>query len=35
MATRRFDQAIHDLDHNDDPQTTDAAEAALRLFKPF
>ena len=32
MANRKFDQALHDLDHNDDPQTTAAAEAALRVF---
>jgi acyl-CoA dehydrogenase family protein 9 len=32
MANRRFDQALHDLDHNDDSQTTEAAEAALRRF---
>ncbi|MBV8610053.1 MAG: acyl-CoA dehydrogenase family protein [Singulisphaera sp.] len=32
MANRRFDQALHDLDHNDDRQTTEAAEAALRHF---
>jgi acyl-CoA dehydrogenase family member 9 len=30
MANRRFDQALHDLDHNDDRETTAAAEAALR-----
>jgi acyl-CoA dehydrogenase family member 9 len=32
MANRRFDQALHELDHSDDPQTTAAAEAALRAF---
>jgi acyl-CoA dehydrogenase family member 9 len=32
MANRRFDQALHELDHNDDPQTTAAAEAALRAY---
>ena len=32
MANRRFDQALRDLDHNDDPQTTEAAEAALRTY---
>jgi alkylation response protein AidB-like acyl-CoA dehydrogenase len=32
MANRRFDQALYDLDHNDDPQTTTAAEAALRRY---
>jgi alkylation response protein AidB-like acyl-CoA dehydrogenase len=30
LANRRFDQALRELDHNDDPQTTAAAEAALR-----
>jgi alkylation response protein AidB-like acyl-CoA dehydrogenase len=30
MANRRFDQALRDLEHNDDPQTTAAADAALR-----
>jgi alkylation response protein AidB-like acyl-CoA dehydrogenase len=30
MANRRFDQALRDLDHNDDRETTAAAEAALR-----
>jgi acyl-CoA dehydrogenase family member 9 len=29
-ANRRFDQAHHDLSHNDDPQTTRTADAALR-----
>jgi acyl-CoA dehydrogenase family protein 9 len=29
-AYRRFDQALHDLDHNDDRRTTAAADAALR-----
>jgi alkylation response protein AidB-like acyl-CoA dehydrogenase len=29
MANRRFDQALRDLDDNDDPQTTRAADAAL------
>jgi acyl-CoA dehydrogenase family protein 9 len=32
MANRRFDQALGDLAHNDDPQTTAAASAALRAF---
>jgi alkylation response protein AidB-like acyl-CoA dehydrogenase len=32
MASRRFDQALRDLDHNDDRQTTETAEAALRAF---
>jgi hypothetical protein len=32
MANRRFDQALHELARNDDPQTTAAAEAALRAF---
>ncbi len=30
MANRRFDQAIHELYHNDDAQTTRTANAALR-----
>jgi acyl-CoA dehydrogenase family protein 9 len=30
MAGRRFDQALHDLSHNDDPQTTATALAAIR-----
>jgi alkylation response protein AidB-like acyl-CoA dehydrogenase len=30
MANRRFDQSLHDLNHNDDPHTTAAADAALR-----
>jgi alkylation response protein AidB-like acyl-CoA dehydrogenase len=29
MANRRFDQALHELDHNDDSETTAAARAAL------
>jgi alkylation response protein AidB-like acyl-CoA dehydrogenase len=29
MANRRFDQALHDLAHNDDRQTTCVADAAL------
>jgi alkylation response protein AidB-like acyl-CoA dehydrogenase len=32
MANRKFDQALEDLNHNDDAQTTAAAEAALRRF---
>jgi alkylation response protein AidB-like acyl-CoA dehydrogenase len=32
MANRRFDQALYDLDHNDDRKTTEAADAALRHF---
>jgi alkylation response protein AidB-like acyl-CoA dehydrogenase len=32
MANRRFDQALHDLDHNDDAATTTAADAALRAW---
>jgi alkylation response protein AidB-like acyl-CoA dehydrogenase len=32
MANRRFDQALDDLDDNDDPETTAAADAALRRF---
>jgi alkylation response protein AidB-like acyl-CoA dehydrogenase len=32
MASRRFDQALRDLERNDDAATTTAAEAALRLF---
>lgn len=32
MAVRRFDQAIRDLDNNDDPQTTETADAVLRTF---
>jgi alkylation response protein AidB-like acyl-CoA dehydrogenase len=31
-ANRRFDQALYELAHNDDPQTTAAAAAALRAF---
>jgi alkylation response protein AidB-like acyl-CoA dehydrogenase len=32
MANRRFDQALRELDHNDDDATTAAAEAVLRAF---
>jgi alkylation response protein AidB-like acyl-CoA dehydrogenase len=32
MADRRFDQALRDLDHNDDRQTTEAAEAVLKAL---
>jgi alkylation response protein AidB-like acyl-CoA dehydrogenase len=32
MACRRFDQALRELERNDDTATTAAAEAALRLF---
>lgn len=32
MANRRFDQALHDLDHNDDDATTATALAVLRAF---
>jgi acyl-CoA dehydrogenase family protein 9 len=32
MANRRFDQALHELSHNDDRQTNEAAEAALRTW---
>jgi len=32
MANRRFDQALVDLDHNDDAQTTTTANAALRAW---
>jgi alkylation response protein AidB-like acyl-CoA dehydrogenase len=32
MANRRFDQALRDLDDNDDRHTTVAADAALRRF---
>ena len=31
MAGRTFDRALHDLDHNDDPQTTRTADLALGL----
>jgi acyl-CoA dehydrogenase family member 9 len=30
MANRRFDQALHELDHNDDGLTTETAESHLR-----
>lgn len=30
MANRRFDQALHDLAHNDDRLTTETADSALR-----
>ena len=33
MANRRFDQALHDLHHNDDTLTTRTANAALRAFR--
>ncbi len=32
MANRRFDQALHDLNHNDDRQTTATADSALRAL---
>jgi alkylation response protein AidB-like acyl-CoA dehydrogenase len=32
MANRRFDQALHELDHNDDAATTAAADAVLRAL---
>jgi acyl-CoA dehydrogenase family protein 9 len=32
MANRKFDQALHELRHNDDPATTAAAEAVLKAF---
>jgi alkylation response protein AidB-like acyl-CoA dehydrogenase len=32
MANRRFDQALHELRHNDDDATNAAAEAVLRAF---
>jgi alkylation response protein AidB-like acyl-CoA dehydrogenase len=32
MANRRFDQALRELEHNDDRETNAAAEAALGLF---
>ena len=32
MANRRFDQALHDLDHNDDPATSRTAAAVLEIF---
>jgi hypothetical protein len=32
IANRRFDQALGELAHNDDPQTTAAAAAALHAF---
>jgi alkylation response protein AidB-like acyl-CoA dehydrogenase len=32
MANRRFDQALHDLTHNDDDAATAAAEAALKAY---
>ena len=32
MANRRFDQALLDLDHNDDRETTETAAAVLRHF---
>ena len=33
-ANRRFDQALRELDRNDDEATTEAADAALRAFAP-
>ncbi|MDR3633982.1 MAG: acyl-CoA dehydrogenase family protein [Isosphaeraceae bacterium] len=33
MANRRFDQALYELDHNDDAQTTTTANAALRACR--
>ncbi len=33
MASRRFDQALRDLEHNDDHQWLSAAEAALRTSR--
>jgi acyl-CoA dehydrogenase family protein 9 len=30
MANRKFDQSLHDLDHNDDRLTTDTANAVLK-----
>ena len=34
MAERRFDRALQDLDHNDDPRTTETADAVLKRFAP-
>lgn len=34
MANRKFDQALHDLDHNDDQLTTETANAVLKELGP-
>ena len=34
LANRRFDRALLELDHNDDPSTTETAVAVLRAFAP-